>query len=1607
MSSARQRHNSARPHSPKHRRSRFLRQASLGIERLEPRLPLAAELLADLNLGPNPQGADPRDLVEVGGVTFFTARDPEHGRELWKSDGTVDGTVLVKDIFPGSYGSDIDSLTNVGGTLFFTAFEEQSGYGLWKSDGTDAGTILVKSVSREAYYGGSYPAGSLTSVGGTLYFIASDEVNGTELWKSDGTPEGTVPVKDITAGPGDSPLDELANVDGTLYFARTDGNVGQLWRSDGTDEGTVLVKEISGGSYYYGSTPQHLTSVGGILYFTADDEASGRELWKSDGTEAGTIPVKDIASGTASSYPNSLTIVDGTIYFVANDGDSGSELWKSDGTEDGTVLVKDIRPAGSSGSYPQYLTSHGGLLYFNASDGISGRELWTSDGTEAGTAMVKDIRDGSYSSRPESMTSVGGTLFFTAFDEQSGNALWKSDGTEAGTVLVKEIGSHSNYYGSYPAHSLTSIGGALYFVGNDGQTGNELWKSDGTADGTVVVKDIVSGNAGSFPRELVDAGGTLYFVANETSDSIELWKSDGTNAGTVLVKQISIDGYYGYSSGTSLTSAGGRVFFLVNDGIHGEELWTSDGTEAGTQLVRDIDEGAYGSYPRYLTNVGGTLYFSAHDGNSGRELWKSDGTAEGTVLVSDLVSGPNSSSPHELINVDGTLYFGVSEDPTIQLWKSDGSEAGTVLVKSIPAESYYGYSRLGSLTPVAGTLYFTANGVGTGYELWKSDGTEAGTVLVKDIHAGPYSSHPSGLASADGTLYFLADDGTSGDELWKSDGTEAGTVLVKDIHAGEMSSYPHSLMYFEGALYFSADDGTSGFELWTSDGTEPGTVLVRDIRNGPGSSHLHSLTSFGGSLYFTANDGLSGWEIWKTDGTSGGTVLAADIVPGGGSSFPDDFIVLADSLIFTASDAPHGQELWHVTADATNEPPTAEDVAASTDEDVAVDVFLDATDPNGDLLGYTIITPPAHGTLSGAAPNLIYTPDENFSGDDSFTYQASDGSLDSNVGTVEITIAPVNDAPVAASQSLSTAEDTGLNVTLAATDEENDPLTLALVDGPLHGTLTGTVPNLVYTPDQDFHGTDSFTFRASDGALDSNLATISITVTPVNDPPTATGTALIVQGVTQQLLSFPGTFADPDGETLQVTWDFGDGNTLSTDSLDAQASLAGHRYSSAGAFNVTLTVADALGSVTVPIAAVTISNTAIISGELYVGGTAGDDTFSVTPGLAGAYSIVRNGAKMGTFKNVVVKLFGGDGADKVIANGTNAANLIVVQPNLMSSLGRTLQTSDVETREVNAQGGNDTIKVIGGTVIVRGGLGKNTLDTSAVSGVTVNLATKTVSEIGAFTGISTFVGSSDSTLVGANLPGAWLLTAADRGSIGATRFVGFGSLVGGSAADVFKVSQGVSFAGAINGGDGTDKLDYVAYTQGVQVNLAASTATGVAGVASVENVTGGKGRDVLIGSAANNVLTGGPGNDIVLGGAGADTLVSGGGFDLLIGGSGEDLLRGTGQRVSRRTIPGKEILAGGPTSYSDESTGATDTAALLAILAEWTRTDQTYAQRVDHLSGNVSGGLNGAHVLNATTVLADSEVDQLFGSSGTDWFLASPFDMLPDKAAIEVLTATD
>lgn len=836
------------------------------VEALERRVLLDATTVS----GPPtlPDSSLPKDLTVAGARMFFTADAGGFGRELWQTDGTPQGTSLVKDISPGAASSDLGQFTVVGNLLFFTRAipvvtqnSSTYSYELWRSDGTANGTFALKSQSDQF--------GDLTSINGTLFF---DAANG--LWKSDGTLAGTGFLNSTGA-------EDLADVGGTALYFPTQG--GEIWRSDGTPAGTAPVPGLVFGG-------AKLVPFGGAAYF--DD--NGAQLWKTDGTVAGTTSVMRLTT-----QGRNLVRAGNVLYFVPTGGGT-NQLWRSDGTAGGTTLLKDFGPVG----YVDQFTAAGDGAVFEYVNGTS-YELWKTDGTVAGTQPLITGLPAPLNYPP---VAIDGRVFFTTADQSGSNpiTLWTSDETASGTVALKQFRSVPAPFYSQFADSPTSTGPVtfqqkLFLPADDGSTGVELWQSDGTVAGTVLFDDLAKGittddtvedYGPAVPpgiNQLATANGSLFFTLSHRIQS--LWVTTPVSSSATEL----FAGHSDYSFGTylSLTPIGKRVFFsellLGAGGL--EYIGATDGTPFGTTLLTPSPIAS--PFGIAILNLNGLAIFA-----SGSSLWSSDGTAQGTVPL--LTEESLNAAPV----VSGSVaFFATTQGTTSVLWKTDGTPAGTVQVAPLGSNSHVVNSSATSPGSVSFIVYDSSTGTSTP---WVSDGTAAGT------HAG--------MPTAPGPVrYYAYDDGGHGLELWKTDSTTAGTTLVKDINPGSGGSNPQSFVTYNGRVYFSADDGVHGRELWTSDGTEQGTTLLADINSGPGSAingqanpgpDAHLFTDARGLLYFNAYRPDVGNELWSTDGTATGTRLVQDLYPGAPSGNPQQITDVNGTLYFVASDALHRDALW-------------------------------------------------------------------------------------------------------------------------------------------------------------------------------------------------------------------------------------------------------------------------------------------------------------------------------------------------------------------------------------------------------------------------------------------------------------------------------------------------------------------------------------------------------------------------------------------------------------------------------------------------------------------------------------------------------------------------
>ncbi|MEP7129088.1 MAG: hypothetical protein ABI729_09485, partial [Chitinophagales bacterium] len=434
-----------------------------------------------------------------------------------------------------------------------------------------------------------------------------------------------------------------------------------------------------------------------------------------------------------------------------------------------------------------------------------------------------------------------------------------------------------------------------------------------------LLKDITPGDSNTDITELTVVGDLVFFIAPDGTNGFQLWKTDGTTAGTMVVKVINPGTTGMYSYIRSMLNVNGTLFFLADDGIHGVEYWKSDGTAAGTVMIKDIAPGAddaftdFGIDADYRAVIGDILYVSA--GNSSTndfELWRIDGTEAGTYRVKDIIPGNTGSHPELLSNAGGKLYFQIKNaSGEHEIWISDGTESGTVFLMSIlyvPDLSEYNNNYF---TAYNGLVYFGAAGENFDEELFRSDGTTAGTGLFLDLNPSD-GSKPHGFHVLNDKLVFIAED-EDDTHLYITDGTVAGTQILKDntgnaAVAGSATDDGEITVVGDNRIYYSGKSNNNDV-LWTTDGTPAGTYELSNAKFDFSSEG----TALGDNAVIKlkkANE--SCYTFYETNGTVAGTVQSfdCDLLTG-----HNELVTLGSKVIFAATSDDEGRELWSYEPD--------------------------------------------------------------------------------------------------------------------------------------------------------------------------------------------------------------------------------------------------------------------------------------------------------------------------------------------------------------------------------------------------------------------------------------------------------------------------------------------------------------------------------------------------------------------------------------------------------------------------------------------------------------------------------------------------------------------
>jgi ELWxxDGT repeat protein len=446
-----------------------------------------------------------------------------------------------------------------------------------------------------------------------LYFRGSDPDHGTELWRSDGTPDGTWRVTDVCPGRCDGLPGPVTVLAGQLFFTADDGVSGrELWRSDGTPGGERRVRDLCPGPCSLGVSG--IATLGGRALFAASAGSRRRALWSTRGSRRSTAELKTVCT-VPLGLDDCVRLgegqrVGGWVFFqILIDSAGHSELWRTDGTAAGTGPLREVVTGGSflntGAIFPTGLDSERGFFW-------TADALWRTDGTPAGTVPVKTLRE--LLENPQGSSSPGPTAVWNGelYTFLSTGEVVRSDGTPAGTVRITTLGPSTR------AAAVVPTPAHLFFLATDADgTPNQVWRTRGTAETTELILDTRPSFLG---RSFAAAGDRLLFGVSETG----LWSSDGTVSGTAPIGS-DLQGH----PGEVMVSLGGLAVFPKGSYPIFDELWSSDGTPAGTLPVRDFSALPGGAGPIRQTVLDNRLVYSGWADSVAPTLLSSDGNVSG------------------------------------------------------------------------------------------------------------------------------------------------------------------------------------------------------------------------------------------------------------------------------------------------------------------------------------------------------------------------------------------------------------------------------------------------------------------------------------------------------------------------------------------------------------------------------------------------------------------------------------------------------------------------------------------------------------------------------------------------------------------------------------------------------------------------------------------------------------------------------------------------------------------------------------------------------------------------------------------------------------------
>ena len=927
---------------------------------------------------------------------------------------------------------------------------------------------------------------TLNANGGFVYTPATN-YNGADSFSykpNDGIADGNAVTVSLTVTPvNDAPVavaDSYTTAEDTALTVAAAGVLTNDTDVEGSALSAVLVTGPAHGTLA-------LNANGGFVYTPATNYngADSFTYKPNDGSVDGNIvtvslavtPINDAPVAVADSY----TTAEDTALTVAAAG-----VLANDTDVEGSALSAVLVSGPAHGTLA--LNANGGFVYtpaanYNGADSFSYRP---NDGTTDGNTVTVSLTVTPVNDAPVAVADSYTTAEDTALAVVARGVLVNDtdvEGSALSAVLV-----------SGPAHgtlALNANGGFVYTptANYNGADSFSYKPNDGTTDGNTVTVSLAITPVNDAPVAVADT----YTTAEDTALIVA--------AAGVLANDTDVEGsalsavlVSGPTHGTLALNANGGFVYTPAADYNGADSFTykpNDGTTDGNAVTVSLTVTPVNDVPvavadSYTTAEDTTLTVAAAG------VLVNDTDVEGSALSAVLVSGPAHGTL--ALNANGGFVYTPTANyngaDSFSYKPNDGTADGNTVTVSLAitpvndapvavADSY--------TTAEDTTLAVAAKGV------LANDTDVEGNGLSAVLVTGP--AHGTLVLNANGSFTYTPAANYNGADSFTykpNDGAADGNTVTVDLNVTPVNDAPSAV----ADSFTTAEDTAltvAAAGVLTNDTDVEGSALSAVLVAGPAHGTL-ALNANGGFVYTPAANynGADSFTYKPNDGTADGNTVTVSLTV---TPVNDAPIAVADSYT------------------------TAEDTALAV---AAAGVLANDTDVDGNALSAVLVTGPAHGTLSLSGNGAFtYIPAADYNGADSFTYKPNDGTTDGNAVTVSLAVTPVNDSPVAVADSYTTAEDTTLTIAAAGvlandTDVDGNALSAVLVSGPAHGTLAlNANGSFTYTPTANYNGSDTFSYRANDGITNGNIATVTLTVTPVNDAPVAIADAYgVVSGAT-------------------------------------------------------------------------------------------------------------------------------------------------------------------------------------------------------------------------------------------------------------------------------------------------------------------------------------------------------------------------------------------------------------------------------------------------------------------------------------------------------------